>query len=190
MTDKKQNLVEIAKKKRHLALIEKMQKGALTKQEITELEEFEQGFRVRRTIKGVAKAMKVSYRTVQRWKRENMPVTKDGLYDLDIIKEWRDTKDGLLSQDEIEGRAHWQAETFKHRARLLEIEVKKAEDELVLRKEVEKGWNARILAVKAEFLALPDRIAPLLAMKEAREIKTILYESLAEITDEFAGVKR
>ena len=92
MTDKKQNLAEIAKKKRHLHLIEKLHSGqALSRQEITELETFEADPldpAVVRTIEEVAKVMDVSYRSVQRWKRDGMPQTRDGNYDLDAIKEW------------------------------------------------------------------------------------------------------
>ena len=87
MSDEKQNLAEIARKKRYLHLIEKMHGGkALSKQEIKELEELEVemvGQGVVKTMEEVAKIMDVSYRTVQRWKKDGMPVTKDGYYDLD-----------------------------------------------------------------------------------------------------------
>ena len=87
VTDKKQNLAEIARKKRHLYLIEKMQsRKPLTAQEIAELEQFEAeplGPAIVKTMEEVAKVMDVAYRTVQRWKKDGMPTTKEGLYDLD-----------------------------------------------------------------------------------------------------------
>ena len=82
MADQKQSLADIARKKRHLHLIEKMHGGApLTKPEIAELELFEAeplAPTVVKTIEEVAKVMDVSYRTVQRWKQDGMPTTKDG----------------------------------------------------------------------------------------------------------------
>lgn len=58
------------------------------------------------------------------------------------------------------------------------------------RDEVEKGRIERIMVVKRSFLALPTIMAPLLAMREPREIETLLYEAIAEIIDEFAGVRK
>jgi len=194
LTEKKQNLADIAKKKRHLYLIEKMHSGkALTKQEIKDLEEFESDPRdaaIVKTIDEVAKVMGVSYRTVQRWKREGMPLTKENFYDLDAIKNWHETKNGALPGEESEGKAFWDEKIRKYKASLLELELKKILGELVSREEVEKGQILRVIAIKRSFLALPTRLAPLLAMKEPREIEAILYEEIAGIIDEFSGVKK
>jgi hypothetical protein len=90
VTEQKQNLAEIARKKRYLHLIEKLHSGtALSKQEIKELEDFEAeplGDAIVKTIEEVAKIMEVNWRTVYRWKRDGMPVTKAGFYDLEEIK--------------------------------------------------------------------------------------------------------
>ena len=190
LTDEKKNLAEIARKKRHLYLIEKLHSGkTLTKQEIRELEEFESepnDKTIVKTIDEVAKVMEVSYRTVQRWKREGLPVTKEGFYDLDQIKEWHEAE---IGPEESEGKAFWDEKIRKYKAHLLELELKKILGELVSRDEVEKGQILRVIAVKRSFLALPTRLAPLLAMKEPREIEAVLYEAMAEIIDEFSGVK-
>jgi hypothetical protein len=119
-----------------------------------------------------------------------MPVTKEGFYDLEEISEWYKTKVGLIPADESEGKFYWQELILKCKARLLEIEVAKAQGELMPRQEVEQGWAMRVAAVRAEFTALPDRVAPILAMKEPREIKKLLLDAIIEITDEFAGVKK
>jgi len=193
LTEEKQNLAEIARKKRHLYLIQKLNTGNLTKPEIKELEEFEKGEEKRVIVKSLdelREVMNVSERTLFRWKKEGMPVTKEGFYDLEEISEWYKTKVGLIPADESEGKFYWQELILKCKARLLEIEVAKAQGELMPRKEVEQGWAMRVSAVRAEFTALPDRVAPILAMKEPREIKKLLLDAIIEITDEFAGVKK
>lgn len=186
MTDKKQNLAEIARKKRHLYLIEKMQsRKPLTAQEIAELEQFEAeplGPAIVKTMEEVAKVMDVAYRTVQRWKKDGMPTTKEGFYDLDEIKAWYEQRNA----DQTDERSYWNAKILKYKATLLEFEVKKATAELMPREEVERGRIARIIAVKRSFLALPTRMAPVLAMKEPREIEAELYQAIIEIIEEFA----
>ena len=173
--NKKQNLAEIARKKRHLYLIEKMQsRKPLTAQEIAELEQFEAeplGPAVVKTMEEVAKVMDVAYRTVQRWKKDGMPTTKEGFYDLDEIKVWHEQR----NLDQAEDRAYWNTKILKHKATLLEMEVKKATSELMPREEVERGRIARIIAVKRSFLALPTR-----------EIEAELYQAIIEIIEEFA----
>jgi hypothetical protein len=111
-----------------------------------------------------------------------MPTTKEGFYDLDEIKAWYEQR----KVDQAEDRAYWNTKILKHKATLLEMEVKKATFELMPREEVERGRIARIIAVKRSFLALPTRMAPVLAMKEPREIEAELYEAIIEIIEEFA----
>jgi len=186
----KQNLADIARKKRYLHLIEKLHSGVpLTKPEIRELEEFEAeplNPAVVKTMEEVAKVMDVSYRTVQRWKKDGMPTTHDGFYNLDEIKDWHDER-GVKDGEEAEGKAYWEEKIRKYRATLLELELKKVQAELISSDEVERGRIARIIAVKRSFLALPSRLAPILSMQEPREVEAILYEALAEIIDEFSG---
>lgn len=193
MSEQNQNLAEIARKKRYLHLIEKLHGGKpLSKQEIKELEDFEAeplDATVVKTIEEVAKIMDVSWRTVYRWKRDGMPVTKDGYYDLEEIKKWYEEKTGNTDESTTEGKPYWDEKIRKYKATLLELEIKRVTSELLPREEVEKGRIARIIAVKRSFLALPTRLAPVLAMKEPREIESILYEAIGEIIDEFAGVK-
>lgn len=190
LTNDTKNLAEIARKKRHLYLIEKLHSGkALSKQEIKELDDFESDpgdKALVRTIDEVAKVMVVSCRTVHRWKREGMPVRKDGFYDLDEIREWHEKR---MGPEESEGKAFWDEKIRKYKAHLLELELKKVLGELVSREEVEKGQVLRVIAIKRSFLALPTILAPILAMKEPREIEAILYETIAEIIDEFSGAK-
>jgi len=188
--EKKQNLAELARKKRYLHLIEKMHSGKpLSNTEIRELEIFEkepQSDTVVKTADEVAEVMDVSERTIYRWRNEGMPVTADGFYDLEKIRLWVEEREKAENES---GKIFWEAKIRKYKATLLEIDLKKAQNELVSREEVERDEVARIVAVKRSFLALPTRMAPILAMKEPREIEALLYEAIGEIIDEFAGVK-
>ncbi len=185
----KQNLADIARKKRYLHLIEKLHSGTpLTKVEIKELEEFEkepQEPTIVKSAEEVAQFMDVSERTVYRWRNEGMPVTKDGYYDLERIRVWFEERE---KTGDGEGKAYWEEKIRKYKATLLELELKKVQSQLVSSEEVERGRILRVIAVKRAFLALPTRLAPALSMQEPREIEVILYEAISEIIDEFAGV--
>ena len=192
--DKKPNIVEIAKKKRHLYLYEKLHSGTpFTQAELKELERLEAASNLPNgvvdTKEKLAKALGVSVRTVYYWAKEGMPVTPDGNFDLLEIKAWRMTEQSHKDLRDTE-KDKWDIEYRKNKALLAEIDLNRALGELISRDEVEKGRIARIIAVKRSFLALPTVMAPLLAMKEPREIETLLYDAIAEIIDEFAGVRK
>jgi len=189
-TFNKQSIAELADKRRYLYLVEKMQRGALTRAEIAELRRYEAGplpDTIVKTAEEVAKVMEVTYRTVQRWKREGMPVTKEGFYDLEEIKAWHLST--LAKGKRAKGKDFWDEKISKFKAGLLELELLETSGMLLPKEEVERDRNDRIMAVKRTFLALPTRMAPILAMKEPREIEALLSEAVGEIIDEFAGAK-
>ncbi len=194
MTEQKKSLVEIAKKQRYLYLVENLQKGkTLTKQEIAELEKFEAEplpSMVVQTYQEVAKVLEVSIKTVQRWKKEGMPVTKDGYYDLEQVKEWQIKRIEESKKYDKESKAYWDQKLLRGKVEKIEFEIKQMRGELVPKEDVEQERVARIMAVKRAFLALPTALAPTLAMKDPREIQKTLYESIGEIIDDFAGVRK
>ena len=192
MADQKQSLAEIARKKRYLHLIQKLHGGkALTKQEIVELEQFEAeplGPTIVKTVIEVAEIMGVSYRTAQRWKKAGMPMTKESFFDLEEVKAWhlqRNEKNKIK-----ESKDFWDEKIKKYKAKILGLELKKIQGELISKEEVIRNRIIRIIAIKRSLLALPTRLASILAMREPREIELILSESLNEIIDEFAGTRK
>ena len=192
MADQKQNLAEIARKKRYIHLIEKLHSGkALTKQEIVELEEFEAEPlkpTIVKSIVEVAEVMGISYRTAQRWKKAGMPMTTEGFFDIEQIKSWHLQRNEKIRTKE--GKDFWDEKIRKYKAKILGLELKRLMGELISKEEVVKSRITRIIAIKRSLLALPTRIASILAMKEPREIELILSESLNEIIDEFAGTRK
>jgi len=189
----KKSIVDIAKKKRQLYLLDKLQREKpLSPAEIKEIEAFEgsplpPGYV--KTQKEVALALDVDKRTVERWIGDGMPVTPEGNYDLLDIKAWRMTKRLYKDLDGTE-KDKWDIEYRKNKALLIKIEYEKTLGLLLPKDEVMKGRIARIMAVKNAFFALPARLAPVLAMKEPWEIQVILHEAIAEIIDDFAGVRK
>ena len=194
MTEQKKSLAEIAKKQRYLYLVENLQRGKTpTKQEVAELEKFEAESlpsMVVQTYQEVAKVLEVSIKTVQRWKKEGMPITKDGYYDLEQIKDWQKKRIEESEKYDRESKAYWDQKLLKGKVEKIELEIKKLREVLVSKEEVEQERVTRIMAVKRAFLALPTSLASVLAMKEPREIQTTLYEAIGEIIDDFAGVKK
>ncbi|MEK7851170.1 MAG: hypothetical protein AAB275_04745, partial [Deltaproteobacteria bacterium] len=90
-------LVEVAKKKRQIHLLDKLQKGKpLSTAEIRELEQFEGGGAlppgVVRTQGEVASALRVDKRTIERWVSDGMPREPEGDYNLIDIPAWRMVK--------------------------------------------------------------------------------------------------
>ena len=184
------DVISMAKKKRHIHLLEKMHKGkSLTSGELGELERFEgkplpPGI-VRRQ-EDVAKALKVSLRTVQYLARDGMPKTEHGYYDLAEIQKWRLGKSKGGDKLDKKNPSDWDEEYRKRKAQLMELQYKEATGELLPREEVERGRVARILAVKRAFLALPRAAAPQLVGLEPREIEAFLMERVRDIITRFA----
>ena len=188
-TPKKIDLVEIAKKKRHVALVEKVSKGiSLNGQELRELQQFERGDAppgTARTEEEVARHFGVSTRTVQYWKKDAMPVCPDGTYDLEAISEWRLTKIQERSPDSSD-RAKWESEYRKNKALMAEIQLKKELGQLVTRDEVEEGRVRRILTIKKALLSLPPRLAPQVVNVDVKTAEAIIRKRIEEIISDFA----
>lgn len=189
MTEQSQNLAEIASKKRYIHLVEKMQRGTLTRSEITEMRQYEAGSlpaTIVKTVEEVAKVMGVTYRTVQRWKLDGMPSTKEGFYDLEEIKSWHVQRSQRFKEQD--GRAYWDEKISEYKAELLRLEVKKATSEVILYREHVEIIREQIRGIKMGFLRLPHYIAPKLYQQEPKVICEILDNEIRSIINQFAGV--
>ena len=187
---RKQSIADIASKKRYIHLVEKMQRGTLTRPEIAELRQFEAeplSATIVKTAEEVAKVMDVTYRTVQRWKREGMPVTKDGYYDLEEIKSWHLSKDEKGKR--AKGKDFWDEKISKYKAELLKIELQKATGEVILFADHLAIMKNTIRGIKMGFLWLPRYIAPKFYQQDPKVICEILDNELRNIIRQFAGGK-
>ena len=185
---KKFDVIEIAKKKRHAHLLEKLQKSSLKKSELDELKELEHADLPAGVVvsqQDVAKTFGVSVRTIWNWIKEGMPTRKEGGYDLEEIYRWKLEKDGEAG-DEGKQKHHWETHYRQYKALLAEIDYRKALGELVTREEVEEGRVQRILTVKKALLGLPARLAPQVVNLEIKKAEEIIKIRIEEIINDFA----
>ena len=185
----KPNIVEVAKKKRHIHLLQKIQQGGtLSAGELRELQKLENSdlpVGVLETQEQVAKAFKVTLRTVQRWIREGMPKTPESFYDIIDVQAWRILRN-YHGQGNDTDKEKWDTKFRQMRALLAEMEYKKRLGELITREEVEEGRVRRILAVKQALLSFPSYIAPQVVGVDVRMAREILDKRIREIIDGFA----
>lgn len=186
------NLIEMAKKRRHIYLLEKLQKGpTLSKSEILELSKYESDPNTPSVVDSqekVAKLSGVSTRTVQNWVKDGMPVTSQGLYDLFEIRAWREIKKQKNRKKHVTG-IDWEQRYREYKARLAEIELKKALDEYVSAEIARKEIFANIIVVRQRFLSLPTQIAPQLVGLNERAISNLLKTRIKEVLNELANLE-
>lgn len=193
-----QNLVELAKKKRHIALVEKLTRGALSSKELKELEEFEKEIRkdTDDIIDGtvdlptISVYLEKSPRMVRRYIKQGLPVIRDSKGEIFRFKvaevfKWYYGMQGLSD----DGKEYWDNEYRKNRAKLSELELKQREGELIPFSEHASKIKNQIRGIKAGFLRLPKYIAPKLYQQEPKIICEILDEELRYVINQFAGVK-
>ncbi len=191
-TPAKPNIVELAKKKRYLYLLEKVQNGKpLSNAELRELAKYEgipKSEDEVETQEEVAAAFGVTARTVQHWHRDGMPVTSNGYYNLSKIKAWRFERnqrdDVILNREALDTRLK------EIRIKREEAKLRKELGELIAKYDVEKVMNQLITVFKRSFLSLPRSLAPQLAGLEPREIEAIISARIKEIIISFSQGKK
>ncbi len=192
----KPNLIEMAKKRRHLHLVEKLAKGksstpTLSRPEIEELEKYEGdpgSPGIVDSQEKVAKVFGVATRTVERWVRERMPTTSDGKYDLLEIRAWREMRrygnTKSTKKSELEDRKDAADAFFREcKAKLAEITLKKVLGELIPKEIVEKELIQISIGIKRALLALPQQVASQLVGLEARQIDILLSDRIKEVIE-------
>jgi len=184
-------IVEMAKKKRQIYLIEKLQSNKpLSRGEMKELDEYfgkKMPSGIVKTQEGLAKKLGVSLRTIGYWAKDGLPRTKQGFYDLKMVQDWRFSNDkrnktkGFKKKD-----VDWESEYRKYKAKLAEMEWKEKKGQLVPVRDVERDNVRKIVVIKQKFLALPGIIAPQLVGLRVRKIEEVLRIRIEEIIDDFA----
>lgn len=129
----------------------------------------------------LADLLGVSRRTVIRWKNEGMPVDGDGRYDPVRILEWRDGVLGEGDDDQdVSPKIFWDVEFRKFRAQLAELELKKAQGEVISVALVETLLVDRATELKKSLLALAKRLSTILAHRPADEIYQVLEDDVLD----------
>jgi phage terminase Nu1 subunit (DNA packaging protein) len=191
----KPNIVEMARKRRHVKILEKLHKGeAPTKSEIKELVDYENGQPNPGTVDNqdqVAHVFGVSVRTVQNWVRDGMPVMKNGKYDIKEIQAWKFLrKPGAKSKKSAEAIAeNWENKYREYKAKLAEIDLKKAMEEVIPRAAAEETLKSLVRAFKKKILGMPRQLAPQLEGLTTVEIRHTMETQINAILTEFAKGK-
>lgn len=129
----------------------------------------------------LADLLGVSRRTVIRWKTEGMPVDGDGRYDPVRILEWRDGVLGEVDDDQdVSPKIFWDVEFRKFRAQLAEIELKKAQGEVISVALVETLLVDRATELKKALLARAKRLSTILTHRPADEIYQVLEDDVLD----------
>lgn len=160
------------------------------------------------TIQQVADLMEVTRPAVEKWGL--LPVERGGprrkaLYDLrDVIRYFkaRVKMRGAGQVDEDSGETInltlENARIAKHKARLLQIEVEEAEENVVAASEVLSGYQDMLTTIRAGFVNLPTKLAKRLEHSEAlfirdelrNEIDSILSELVEQIESGSTNLKQ
>ena len=198
MDEKNQNLVELAKKKRYIALVEKLGRGSLGPKELKELEEFEKVEQAKETgiIDGtvdlgiISVYLEKSSRMVRRYVSQGMPVIRDSSGELSRFKvndvfKWVYGNKGKDTED----KDYWENEYRKNRAKLSELELKQKEGELIPFADHVSIVKNQIRGIRAGLLRLPKHVAPKLHQQDPKLICEMLDQEIRYIINQFAGVK-
>jgi len=198
MDEKNQNLVELAKKKRYIALVEKLGRGSLGPKELKELEEFEKVEQAKETgvIDGavdlgtISIYLEKSSRMVRRYVSQGMPVIRDSSGELSRFKvndvfKWVYGNKGKDTED----KDYWENEYRKNRAKLSELELKQKEGELIPFADHVSVVKNQIRGIRAGLLRLPKHVAPKLYQQDPKLICEMLDQEIRYIINQFAGVK-
>jgi phage terminase Nu1 subunit (DNA packaging protein) len=191
----KPNIVEMARKRRHVKILEKLHKGeAPTKSEIKELADYEGGQPDPGIVDNqdqVAHVFGVSVRTVQHWVKDGMPVMKGGKYDIKEIQAWKFLrKKGPKSRKSAEAIAeNWENKYREYKAKLAEIDLKKAMGELIPKAAAKETLKSLVRAFKKKVLAMPRQLSIQLEGLDAVEIQEALELRINQILTEFSKGK-
>jgi hypothetical protein len=96
------NIMELAKKKRHIYLLEKLRAGTLSRSEISELKQYGYGLNPGyvATQEDLAKVFEVEPRTVRRWSKVGLPQDENG-FNILTVRAWRESRNKPKQDEEI-----------------------------------------------------------------------------------------
>ncbi len=187
---KKMDIVQIAKKKRHLDILSRLQQGRpLSRKDIEELKGYENDMACNflKTPEDVAEKFAVSKRTIYRWIDAGMP-GQPGKYVLSDIQVWKNSikKDGA---EKSGARVDWGARYREAKARREERLNAVEEGKLIPIADVEKQLISVCVAMKARLLAISKSVAPKLEGEDIRVREKIISDEVRWAINDIASDK-
>jgi len=198
--------VEIAERQRHLYLLERVKNNRpLSRKELEELAKLEKkpknkqratidesratiaADQIVKTQAAAGKYASVSARTIRRWVKNGMPRTTDGCYIkgmLDMFKQ----HEGSQPTEHRQRTQEAEANVKELKGKLLEIELKIKQGQLIERDKIEGQIVRKVVAVKRALLGLGRKLAPELAKeKNPKKVQRIIDVRTRDIIEGFAG---
>ena len=202
------SIIEIAKKQRHLSLLEKVKGGRpLTKPELKELEglddnsnvpvgtdsdlKFMQGDRINGQAQA-AEYARVSKRTIRRWKNDGMLVASAAggveVYfktQLDLFKRQNDgdpTNMSEVRQRELTA----QADDKVYRAKLRQLEYEIKTGVYILAGEVTASNVEKVVVLRRSFMVVGRKVAAGFPAKQRRKIRDAIDQEIETIIKGYA----
>ena len=140
MAEESSNLIKLARKKRHIHLVEKLGKGSLSQKEMDELAEYEKEAEGQVTVLAdgtvdlvtIAVYLEKSVKSIRRYVDAGLPAVKSPTGEILRFKvsdafKWFYSREGY----DDGSRTKWDIEYRKNKAKLSEIELKEKERELI-----------------------------------------------------------
>jgi len=196
MAEESSNLIKLARKKRHIHLVEKLGKGSLSQKEMDELAEYEKEAEGQVPVLAdgtvdlvtIAIYLEKSVKSIRRYVDAGMPAVKNPTGEILRFKvsdafKWFYSREGY----DDGSRTKWDIEYRKNKAKLSEIELKEKERELIPHEEHISILKNQIRGIKAGFLRLPKYVAPRLYQQEPKVICEMLDNELRYIIGQFSG---
>ncbi|MBS0289285.1 MAG: terminase small subunit [Proteobacteria bacterium] len=131
--------------------------------------------------------------TIDNWIRQGMPYIEKGskgigwMFDTSKCIAWRETKlrEDASSNEKID-LDEAKRRKIAAEAKLLEIELQKKQEEVILRLDVEQGLTHAYLTIKQRLRTLPDRIVPQLAQSDEQFARELLINEIDDILQELS----
>ena len=140
-----------------------------------------------KTQKEAAEYAGVNTRTIRRWVKADMPLTKDGHYIKSMLDFYK-KNEGKQPTEDKNRQQKAEADLKETKAKLAQRELELKTGELIRREDIEKGRIARIQAVKRGLLGLGRKLAKRIAtMKNPRKIEALITEEVRYLIEGFAG---
>lgn len=191
----------MAKKKRHIYLLEKLKQGkSLTPAELKELEKLEAGPLppppkepeahpgIARNQKELAMAVGKSLRTIGNWIAEGMPVRPDGSYHIATVVEWHVMRN-VKKMEGYGSRSEAEEALQKIKAEKAQMELDQMKSELVKKSEVARENAKKIQALKTALLTMAKKLAARLVGLKEKEIYLVMHKDISQMLRIFSEAK-
>ncbi len=133
----------------------------------------------------LAEILGVTSRSIRLWEKNGLPKIDRGKYDAGPCVAWW-SENIFSAGDELPDIAEAKTQYWSHKARLEKVKADEAESLVAPKEEFVDAWSWRISEMRNGLLALPLRLAPMVAGKTELEVRKKLDDELWHILDKYS----